>query len=81
MRERQVASFLGLPCRIREADCDIEPPRASDFEGNEPAPEDSVFARELPEHAAYFIAVVEVAKTRARTRPFAHHVFFVTNFD
>ncbi len=31
VRERQCASALGLPCRIRDKDCDIEPLSSADF--------------------------------------------------
>lgn len=31
VRERQCASALGLPCRIRDKDCDVEPLSYSDF--------------------------------------------------
>ncbi|UKZ67054.1 uncharacterized protein TrAtP1_008217 [Trichoderma atroviride] len=61
VRERQAAASLGLPSRIRDEDCDIEPLSPSDWETDNSGP-DSPFGSCLPEHVTYAIKMVEIAK-------------------
>ncbi|KAM0525305.1 hypothetical protein ACHAPE_000005 [Trichoderma viride] len=61
VRERQAAASLGLPSRIRDEDCDIEPLSPSDWETDNSGPE-SRFGTCLPEHVVYAIKMVEIAK-------------------
>lgn len=63
VRERQAAASLGLPSRIRDEDCDIEPLSPSDWETDNSGP-DSPFGSCLPEHVTYAIKMVEIAKLR-----------------
>jgi hypothetical protein len=63
VRERQAAASLGLPSRIRDEDCDIEPLTPSDWETDNSGP-DSPFGSCLPEHVTYAIKMVEIAKLR-----------------
>jgi hypothetical protein len=63
VRERQAAASLGLPSRIRDEDCDIEPLSPSDLE-SEISSVDSPFGSCQPEHVTYAIKMVEIAKLR-----------------
>ena len=63
VRERQASASLGLPSRIRDEDCDIEPLTPMDLE-SEVGPVDSSFGSCQPEHVTYAIKMVEIAKLR-----------------
>jgi hypothetical protein len=58
VRERQCASGLGLPCRIREKDCDIEPLSCADFAS---AFAISTSANDRHRYTAYAISMVQLA--------------------
>lgn len=85
MRERQVAAALGLPSRIRDEDCDIEPLSATDLESEALCANNPLFGSCQPEHITYTIKMVEIARLRkynSRTRQlltvrkFAEWIFF-----
>lgn len=63
VRERQVAAALGLPSRIRDEDCDMEPLSASDLE-SEVCSHNHLFGSCQPEHMTYAIKMVEIARLR-----------------
>ncbi|KAL7951300.1 N-terminal binuclear Zn cluster-containing/DNA binding domain-containing protein [Trichoderma barbatum] len=65
VRERQAAVSLGLPSRIRDEDCDIEPLGPPDLE-SEANPVDPSFGSCQPEHVTYSIKMVEIAKLLGR---------------
>ncbi|KAL7958364.1 N-terminal binuclear Zn cluster-containing/DNA binding domain-containing protein [Trichoderma compactum] len=65
VRERQAAAALGLPSRIRDDDCDIEPLSPMDLE-SEVSPVDPSFGSCQPEHVTYAIKMVEIAKLLGR---------------
>ncbi|KAL7790081.1 N-terminal binuclear Zn cluster-containing/DNA binding domain-containing protein [Trichoderma afarasin] len=65
VRERQAAAALGLPSRIRDDDCDIEPLSPMDLE-SEASPVDPSFGSCQPEHVTYAIKMVEIAKLLGR---------------
>ncbi|PTB62367.1 N-terminal binuclear Zn cluster-containing/DNA binding domain-containing protein [Trichoderma citrinoviride] len=65
VRERQASASLGLPSRIRDEDCDIEPLTPMDLE-SEVGPVDSSFGSCQPEHVTYAIKMVEIAKLLGR---------------
>ncbi|KAL7905610.1 N-terminal binuclear Zn cluster-containing/DNA binding domain-containing protein [Trichoderma velutinum] len=65
VRERQAAAALGLPSRIRDDDCDIEPLNPMDLE-SEVSPVDPSFGSCQPEHVTYAIKMVEIAKLLGR---------------
>ncbi|UKZ49667.1 hypothetical protein TrVGV298_003915 [Trichoderma virens] len=65
VRERQAAAALGLPSRIRDDDCDIEPLSALDLEFDV-NPVDPSFGSCQPEHVTYAIKMVEIAKLLGR---------------
>jgi hypothetical protein len=58
VRERQCASGLGLPCRIRDKDCDIEPLSCADFVS---AFDSSTSAGDRQRYTAYAISMVQLA--------------------
>lgn len=62
VRERQAAASLGLPSRIRDEDCDIEPLEYEDLVTKTPDPEGLPFGACKPEHINYVIKMVEMAK-------------------
>ncbi|KAH6984549.1 fungal-specific transcription factor domain-containing protein [Ilyonectria sp. MPI-CAGE-AT-0026] len=62
VRERQAAASLGLPSRIRDDDCDIEPLSPSDLESEVANHETSHFGSCKPEHIQYVIKMVEIAR-------------------
>lgn len=66
VRERQAAASLGLPSRIRDEDCDIEALSAKDLEseGEGTTEASSVFGECLPQHVAYVVRMVEIARLR-----------------
>lgn len=63
VRERQAAVSLGLPSRIRDEDCDVEPLAVADLEEVEVEVE-KVFGSCQPQHIAYIIKMVEIASLR-----------------
>jgi hypothetical protein len=58
VRERQCASGLGPPCRIRDKDCDIEPLSYADFVS---AFESSASVDDRHRYTAYAISIVQLA--------------------
>ncbi|KAL2203574.1 hypothetical protein CC79DRAFT_1294587 [Sarocladium strictum] len=62
VRERQSAASLGLPSRIRDDDCDVEPLRLSDLESETTSQEPSPFGSCKPEHMKYALAMVNLAQ-------------------
>ncbi|KHO01633.1 uncharacterized protein MAM_00634 [Metarhizium album ARSEF 1941] len=66
VRERQVAAALGLPSRIRDEDCDIEPLGATDLESEALCANDPLFGSCQPEHITYAIRMVEIARLLGR---------------
>ncbi|GJN71818.1 cutinase transcription factor 1 alpha [Purpureocillium lilacinum] len=66
VRERQVAVALGLPSRIRDEDCDVEPLTASDLESEICCSSNPLFGSCQPEHITYSIKMVELAKLLGR---------------
>ncbi|KAJ4202221.1 hypothetical protein NW767_006183 [Fusarium falciforme] len=66
VRERQAAASLGLPSRIRDDDCDIEPLSPSDLESETEHPDFSPFGCCKPEHITYAIKMVDVARILGR---------------
>lgn len=67
MRERQAAASLGLPSRIRDEDCDIEALNLEDMEDEVGGAEigvGSLGGTHRPEHAAYVVKMVEIARLR-----------------
>ncbi|KJZ78517.1 hypothetical protein HIM_01908 [Hirsutella minnesotensis 3608] len=66
VRERQVAAALGLPSRIRDEDCDIEPLSSSDLESEVYCSDNPLFGSCQPEHITYAIKMVEIARLLGR---------------
>ncbi|PTD02515.1 Cutinase transcription factor 1 alpha [Fusarium culmorum] len=66
VRERQSAASLGLPSRIRDDDCDVEPLAVSDLETEVTSPGDSPFGSCKPEHVKYAINMVKLAQILGR---------------
>ncbi|KAG6069664.1 hypothetical protein E4U33_004689 [Claviceps sp. LM78 group G4] len=67
VRERQVAAAMGLPSRIRDEDCDIEPLSAADLESEAVCvSNEALFGSCQPEHITYTIKMVEVARLLGR---------------
>lgn len=64
VRERQVAAALGLPSRIRDEDCDVEPLSATDLESEAACANNPLFGSCQPEHITYTIKMVEIARLR-----------------
>lgn len=62
VRERQSAASLGLPSRVRDEDCDIEPLTASDLESPENNIVEATFGSCKPDHATYTTKMVEIAR-------------------
>lgn len=56
---------MGLPSRIRDEDCDIEPLSAADLESEAVSvSNEAIFGSCQPEHITYTIKMVEVARLR-----------------
>ncbi|UNI22853.1 hypothetical protein JDV02_008702 [Purpureocillium takamizusanense] len=66
VRERQVAVALGLPSRIRDEDCDVEPLTTSDLESEICCSSNSLFGSCKPEHITYALKMVDLAKLLGR---------------
>lgn len=64
VRERQASVSLGLPCRIRDEDCDIEPLTATDLENDSDEQQATNFGASEAEHIHYAIKMVEIAHLR-----------------
>ncbi|KAF4336653.1 hypothetical protein FBEOM_9472 [Fusarium beomiforme] len=60
VRERQASASLGLPSRIRDDDCDVEPLSSSDLESEVDALEGSPFGSCQLEHVTYAINMVKL---------------------
>ena len=59
-----MAVSLGLPSRIRDEDCDIEPLNAADLESDNQDIQDSYFGYCHPDHVVYATKMVELARLR-----------------
>ncbi|KAI8650168.1 Fungal-trans domain-containing protein [Fusarium sp. Ph1] len=78
VRERQAAASLGLPSRIRDDDCDIEPLCASDLTSdNDESGTDSSLGSRTAEHVTYAIKMVELAKIRDQIKILIHRHNFI----
>ncbi|KAF5581812.1 n-terminal binuclear Zn cluster-containing protein [Fusarium pseudocircinatum] len=66
VRERQSAASLGLPSRIRDDDCDVEPLAVSDLETEVTSRDGSQFGSCKPEHVNYAINMVNLAQILGR---------------
>ncbi|KAK1983301.1 fungal-specific transcription factor domain-containing protein [Colletotrichum cereale] len=66
VRERQASVSLGLPCRIRDEDCDIEPLTAADLEDDPDEQAVTSFGASELEHVHYVIKMVEIARLLGR---------------
>ncbi|KAJ6439799.1 cutinase transcription factor 1 alpha [Purpureocillium lavendulum] len=66
VRERQVAVALGLPSRIRDEDCDVEPLSAGDLESETYCSTNPLFGFCQPEHITDSLKMVELAKLLGR---------------
>ncbi|TDZ15363.1 Cutinase transcription factor 1 alpha [Colletotrichum orbiculare MAFF 240422] len=66
VRERQAAISLGLPCRIRDEDCDIEPLTAADLEDDADEQHATGFGSTKSEHIHYAIKMVDIARLLGR---------------
>ncbi|KAL6918453.1 hypothetical protein FSST1_009948 [Fusarium sambucinum] len=62
VRERQASASLGLPSRIRDEDCDVEPLSSSDLESEVGALEHSPFGSCQQEHVTYAVSMVNLAR-------------------
>ncbi|KAF4122205.1 acyl-CoA dehydrogenase [Geosmithia morbida] len=65
VRERQAAASLGLPSRIRDEDCDVEPLSREDLVSDDDDLS-SPFGSCQPQHTTYVIKMVEVARLLGR---------------
>ncbi|KAK1633781.1 cutinase transcription factor 1 alpha [Colletotrichum phormii] len=63
VRERQCAAALGLPNRIRDEDCDIEPLGELDFER---AFDSSLPNQKVQEYISYFIGTAQLSRVLGR---------------
>ncbi|KAJ0299753.1 hypothetical protein COL516b_008870 [Colletotrichum fioriniae] len=66
VRERQAAVSLGLPCRIRDEDCDIEPLTPVDLEDDADEQRATGFGAPKSEHIHYAIKMVDIARLLGR---------------
>ncbi|QKX59301.1 uncharacterized protein TRUGW13939_06433 [Talaromyces rugulosus] len=66
VRELQSSSSLGLPRRIRDEDCDIEPLTAGDLEEDYDGSIASSFGRCEPEHVVYVLKMTHMARLLGR---------------
>ncbi|CCF41539.1 hypothetical protein CH063_11787, partial [Colletotrichum higginsianum] len=66
VRERQASVSLGLPCRIRDEDCDIEPLTATDLDNDSDEQQATNFGASEAEHIHYAIKMVEIAHLLGR---------------
>ncbi|KZL74672.1 cutinase transcription factor 1 alpha [Colletotrichum tofieldiae] len=63
IRERQCAAALGLPNRIRDEDCDIEPLEVEDFEH---AFSPTLPTNKIQEYTLYFIGIAQLSRVLGR---------------
>lgn len=61
-REGQSAASLGLPMRIRNEDCDIEPLTAQDLSGDRDDSPLTALGSPTPEHVVYPVKMAELAR-------------------
>lgn len=63
IRDKHAAAALGRPCRIRDEDCDIEPPTEDDllFDADTDSPLVPVQSRH---HVAYFLEITKLSNIR-----------------
>ncbi|KAH8421667.1 Transcription factor, partial [Colletotrichum scovillei] len=66
VRERQAAVSLGLPCRIRDEDCDIEPLTPADLEDDADEQRATGFGAPKSEHIHYAIKMIDIARLLGR---------------
>ncbi|KAL2678869.1 hypothetical protein Neosp_009621 [[Neocosmospora] mangrovei] len=64
VRERQAAASLGLPSRIRDDDCDVEPLSPADLVSDLDENEDVMFGSCTPDHVKYAVNMVEISRIR-----------------
>ncbi|ODA80164.1 hypothetical protein RJ55_03122 [Drechmeria coniospora] len=69
VRERQVAAALGLPSRVRDEDCDMDPLDVGDLESETDGPSSGLFGTCQAEHITYAIKMVEMARLRTNEPP------------
>ncbi|RSL74788.1 hypothetical protein CEP53_000037 [Fusarium sp. AF-6] len=62
VRERHAAASLGLPSRIRDDDCDVEPLSPADLVSDENENDEVLFGSCVPEHVKYAINMVEISR-------------------
>lgn len=62
VRERQSAASLGLPMRIRDEDCDIEPLTVADLQNDEDDSPLTLLGAPTSEHLIYPVKMVELAR-------------------
>ena len=65
-RERQSAVSLGLPMRVRDEDCDIEPLTVADLENDSDDNPLTALGSPTPEHFVYPIKMVDLARLLGR---------------
>ncbi|KAK1713007.1 fungal-specific transcription factor domain-containing protein [Colletotrichum acutatum] len=66
VRERQAAVSLGLPCRIRDEDCDIEPLTSTDLEDDADEQRATGFGAPESEHIHYAVKMIDIARLLGR---------------
>lgn len=64
VREQLSAASLGLPRRIRDEDCDVEPLTPSDLEEDSDESIADLFGSCKSEHVVYVIKMVQIARLR-----------------
>ncbi|KAF5671386.1 cutinase transcription factor 1 [Fusarium denticulatum] len=62
VRERQASASLGLPSRIRDNDCDVEPLSESDLESDIETQDGLQFGSCKPEHKTYAVNMAKLAR-------------------
>lgn len=62
VRERQSAASLGLPMRIRDEDCDIEPLTLSDLQDDGDSSTHTSLGSPTPEHLLYPVKMMELSR-------------------
>lgn len=63
IRDRHAAAALGRPCRIRDEDCDIEPPTEDDllFDANT---DSSLVPAQSQHQVDYFLEITRISNIR-----------------
>ncbi|KAL6405319.1 hypothetical protein AUP68_11071 [Ilyonectria robusta] len=60
IRDRHAAAALGRPCRIRDEDCDVEPPSEEDLLIDED-PDEQLIPAQDPCHTSYFLEISKLS--------------------